>query len=247
MPRIIAHRGLSALAPENTLAAFRACKDHGVTWFEFDVGLLADGTAAVMHDDTINRTTDSSGPLSALTSQDLPLIDAGSWFSPDFAGESIPTLHQTIDLMNELELNANLEIKAGVPHQLAVAIVLTELERLSPQRHVIISSFDPRIVMRVRRALPRRRRILATIDLAFVTQRGLPARAWRPLGAASGAMSIHPDVRTLTSRHVHTYVSAGYAVRPWTVNSIEQARRLVAWGVDAVFTDIAHEYPQEWR
>ena len=69
---------MSALAPENTLAAFRACKEHGVNWFEFDVGLIADGTAVVIHDDTLDRTTDATGPVASLTAADLAHIDAGS-------------------------------------------------------------------------------------------------------------------------------------------------------------------------
>ena len=84
-PRVIAHRGMSTLAPENTLAAFRLCAEHGVRWFEFDCDLLADGTVVVIHDDTLDRTTDHTGGYHALTAADLGLIDAGSWFGAGFA------------------------------------------------------------------------------------------------------------------------------------------------------------------
>ncbi len=239
---------MSALAPENTLAAFRACKDHGVNWFEFDVGLIADGTAAVIHDDTLDRTTDATGPVAALTAADLARIDAGSWFGPEFAGERIPTLRGVVDLMNDLEIDANLEIKTGESREHLVAVVMTELERLDPSRRLIISSFDPRILVRVWRALPRwRQRNRAEVELGFIFEEGKLAPTWRAVGAACGASAMHPDVRMLTAERVHRYKSAGFAVNSWTVNDPEKARELEAWGVDGIFTDRAHEMPQEWR
>ena len=86
-PRIIAHRGMSSLAPENTLSAFRLCAAHGVSWFEFDCDVLADGTAVVIHDATLDRTTNQTGDYRALATADLAGIDAGSWFGAGFAGE----------------------------------------------------------------------------------------------------------------------------------------------------------------
>lgn len=90
-PRVIAHRGIS--------------------WFEFDCDVLADGTAVVIHDATLDRTTNQTGDYRALATADLAGIDAGSWFGAGFAGEPLPTLHQVVELMNEERLNANLELK----------------------------------------------------------------------------------------------------------------------------------------
>lgn len=239
---------MSALAPENTLAAFRACKEHGVNWFEFDVGLIADGTAAVIHDDTLDRTTDATGPVASLTAADLAHIDAGSWFSPEFASERIPTLRAVVDLMNEHEIDSNLEIKSGGSHRHLVSVVMTELQRLSPSRRLIISSFDPRILLRVHSSLPRwRRENRASVEIGFLFEEGKLAPGWKALGTASGATALHPDVRMLTAERVHKYKSAGFAVNTWTVNDPEQAQELAAWGVDGIFTDRAHEMPQEWR
>lgn len=249
MARVIGHRGVSAIAPENTLAAFRACRENGVRWFEFDVGLISDGTAVVIHDDTLDRTTDATGPVAVLTGPDLATIDAGAWFGPEFAGERIPTLRQVLELMNELQLDANLEIKPGPDHSLLVATIMTELERLDPERHVIISSFDPRILQRVKRALPRWRAHegRATLELAFLFENPMMEKAWRVLGKATGSVALHPSGKDLTAAKVATYTSAGYAVRPWTVNNVGQALELASWGVDSVFSDNPHLFPEDWR
>ncbi|MBY5753967.1 glycerophosphoryl diester phosphodiesterase [Rhizobium leguminosarum bv. viciae] len=86
-----AHRGASAIAPENTIAAFRAAAEQGAEWVELDVALLADGTPVVIHDVSIDRCSSSKGNLADLTASDLDAIDAGSWFSPKFKGEPLPT------------------------------------------------------------------------------------------------------------------------------------------------------------
>ena len=105
MKTLIAHRGMSALAPENTLASFRLCKEYGITWLECDVDILEDHTVVVSHDDTLDRCTDQSGSLYDLKSTALSEIDAGSWFSDDFIGERIPTITQLISLANKLKLD----------------------------------------------------------------------------------------------------------------------------------------------
>ena len=94
---LIAHRGAKTLAPENTFSAFQAALDHGINWIETDVDILGDGTPIVMHDTSLDRTTDHAGLYYDLEVADLASIDAGSWFSPDFAGERIPTLSTVVD------------------------------------------------------------------------------------------------------------------------------------------------------
>ena len=133
-PRVYAHRGMSALAPENTLAAFALCAEHGVRWFELDVDVLADGTVVVVHDTTLDRTTDRGGAYHGLSAADLAGIDCGSWFSAAFAGEPLPTLPQVVALMNESGLNANVELKSTDRRRAGalVAAVARDLEALDP-------------------------------------------------------------------------------------------------------------------
>ena len=143
---IFGHRGLSSLAPENTMAAFRCAVDHRVTWVEADVDVIADGTVIICHDSTLDRTTNRTGRYDDLTAADLADIDAGGWFSPRFAGEPLPTLGDLIDLMNDTGLNANIEIKPnGTGKEASLRLidgVITQPERLRPDVKVIVSSFS---------------------------------------------------------------------------------------------------------
>lgn len=244
VPRLIAHRGMSALAPENTLPAFRACLDYGVEWFEFDCDILGDATVVAIHDPTVDRTTDRRGSLSDLTVADLDRIDAGSWFAPQFAGVRIPTLAQVVDLINETGLNANLEIKAvprtGKNSRLLVDGIASELNRLHPDREVLVSSFNPVLLKAFRRRAPH-------FPVATVFESRTLAKLWRVNAAHVGASALHPSNRTVTKDHVAAYRATGRHVNVWTVNNVERARELVSWGVTGLITDIAHEFPPTWR
>ena len=101
LPWVIGHRGASGSAPENTLAAFRKAAALGARWVEFDVRLSADGRCILLHDDTVDRTTDGKGRADRMMLEDLAGLDAGAWFDREFAGETIPTLEETIDLLGE--------------------------------------------------------------------------------------------------------------------------------------------------
>ncbi|XCB30579.1 glycerophosphodiester phosphodiesterase family protein [Arcanobacterium hippocoleae] len=111
--QLIAHRGLNTLAPENTFSAFYAAVKHGINWIETDIDILGDGTPIIIHDSSLDRTTNRSGSYYDLTAADIPTIDTGSWFSADFIGEPLPTLSGLIDFMNKYQLNANIEIKSN--------------------------------------------------------------------------------------------------------------------------------------
>lgn len=97
LPAIIAHRGASSAAPENTLAAFRRAADEGAAWIECDVKLTADGRPIIFHDDTLDRTTDGGGVVDDYTLDVIGALDAGGWFSPEFRGEPVPTLEEMLD------------------------------------------------------------------------------------------------------------------------------------------------------
>jgi glycerophosphoryl diester phosphodiesterase len=141
-----AHRGASAIAPENTIAAFRAAAEAGAKWVELDVALSADGTLVVIHDDTVDRTSSGKGSLGELSAAQIGALDGGSWFDPRFAGERIPTLAQTIAALGELGLSANVEIKQHPHHQSLdqlVRAVQADIGQRSAGTRIMISSFDP--------------------------------------------------------------------------------------------------------
>ena len=115
-PRIIAHRGASSLAPENTMAAFVKAMEVGARWIEFDVDIMGDGTLLVIHDDTLDRTTSGSGGYYELGFSDLRKLDAGAWFSPTYRFERVPEVASVLEFINGHAMGANLEMKPKRRH-----------------------------------------------------------------------------------------------------------------------------------
>jgi glycerophosphoryl diester phosphodiesterase len=122
---VIAHRGASAYAPENTLAAFKLAKEMSADWFELDCTLTRDGEVVVMHDDTVDRTTNGTGYVRDLTLYDIKQLDAGSWFAPEFAGERVPTLGQALDFA-KWNIGVYIEIKDSSDDRALLQEILME-------------------------------------------------------------------------------------------------------------------------
>lgn len=244
MKTLFAHRGMSSLAPENTLAAFALCGQHGIRWIECDVDILADGTVVVSHDDTLDRCTDQSGSLAELTKADLSDIDAGSWFHDDFIGESIPTFEQLITLVNQHELNINVEIKScsagwAMTDKL-IANVITALAQLDIGRELIVSSFNHLALAEFKRRRPQ-------TPVACLFEAASLGDDWESVMQACVADYIHPEDQNLTQAMVARFKSAGYKINVYTVNDLARANQLFNWGVDGVFTDIAHRFPSKYK
>lgn len=244
MKTLFAHRGMSSLAPENTLAAFALCGQHGIRWIECDVDILADGTVVVSHDDTLDRCTDQSGHLAELTKADLGDIDAGSWFHDDFIGEPIPTFEQLITLANQHELNINVEIKScsagwAMTDKL-IANVITALAQLDTGRELIVSSFNHLALAEFKRRRPQ-------TSVACLFEAASLGDDWESVMQACGADYIHPEDQSLTQAMVARFKSSGYKINVYTVNDLARANQLFNWGVDGVFTDIAHRFPSKYK
>src|SRR5579862_6026518 len=118
---VIGHRGAAARAPENTLAGLRCAKALGCAWVEFDVRLTGDGALVLCHDPRLDRTTNGSGLVSAMSLAAIRELDAGRWFDASFAGEKVPTLEEVLVLAGELDLGANIEIKSDRGREYATA------------------------------------------------------------------------------------------------------------------------------
>ena len=144
IPKIIAHRGASGYAPENTLTAFKKAKALGASMVEFDVMLSLDSEAVVIHDENIKRTTNGKGLVNSFTLRELKNFDAGLWFSKKSKGETIPSFKDVLILLDEIGLTANIEIKpiAGDEAE-TVAVVMSTLNQYWPyeQDLLLISSF----------------------------------------------------------------------------------------------------------
>ena len=229
-PLVVAHRGASADAPENTLAAFRLALEQGATVVECDVHLSADGVPVVIHDDTVDRTTDGSGAVANLSLAQLEALDAGSWLDARFVGERIPTLDETLALCaGRGRVFVELKRGGGLP-LVDAALACVERSRCE----VAVISFGPEEVAGVARARP-------DLALGFLVgkghllQHGVPAalRTARDCGAAFISPHHEPvDRAFVTAAH-----EAGLPVSVWTVDDPERMRALAAVGIDALTTN----------
>jgi glycerophosphoryl diester phosphodiesterase len=230
-PRIIGHRGAALAAPENTLAGFCMAAALNVEWVEFDVRLTSDGRCILLHDDTLDRTTNGRGPVARLTFDEVRRLDAGGWFGPDFAGQPVPGLEETIGLLAQLNLGAVVELKpapgAEAETGRAVAAVLAERwpAALPPP---LLSSFKPAALAAAREVAPQLTRALLV---------GTLPRDWRRQIEALDCAMLHADQRRLDRPTVEVVRDAGLPLFAYTVNLPQRARELFSWGVDAVFSD----------
>ncbi|MDR5867691.1 glycerophosphodiester phosphodiesterase family protein [Halomonas koreensis] len=232
LPRLIAHRGLSARAPENTLAAVRAAHEAGLGWVELDVQLLGDGTPVIWHDRDLKRCSDGRGRLAALDLAAARQLDAGRWFAPAFAGAPMATLEEMLALLAERGMGVNLELKVNRGHDpeaLAEAVVPALLAAL-PADRCLLSSFDVR-------ALTRSRALAGPDRLALgILHKRLPDD-WEARCRELAAFSVHTDWRRLSAPRARAVKAAGYALVCYTVNDPDAFAPRWAWGVDAVISD----------
>lgn len=230
IPRIIGHRGACAYAPENTLASIRKAAAQGARWVEFDVRLTREGDLVLMHDDDVRRTTNGRGRVLDFGRADLAALDAGSWFGGAFAGERVPTLAETIALLAELGLGANIEIKTGKPEARATAEALARIlaAHWRAAAPPLISSFEVPALEAMQAIAPQWPRGLLLKEIGG---------DWRGMLDRLGAATLNIDHRPLDARTVALARQAGRPVLCYTVNDPARARRLFDWGVSAVFTD----------
>lgn len=230
-PLVIGHRGAAGSAPENTLAGFRAAAAAGVRWVEFDVRLSADGRVVLLHDDTVDRTTDGHGEARSMSFAELRRLDAGAWFGAAFRGERVPSLDETIALLGELALGAVVELKPAKGQEAATAEAAMALLTERWPDHVpapIVSSFAPAA-------------LAAACVAAPALQRALLVDAvpddWRERLAALGCSMLHADHRQLDRALVRAAAAAGVPVFAYTVNDPARAEILAGWGVAGLFSD----------
>lgn len=226
-PRIIAHRCGGALAPENTLAGLRLAARLGCGGVEFDAMLAADGVAVVIHDETLERTTSGQGRVAEIDSVRFVQLDAGSRHHPAFAVEPAPTLDQVLRLCAELGLWANVEIKPSAGQDVETGRVVAR-QAAAASGKILLSSFSPE-------ALDAAAAVATNLPRAMLFE-AIPDD-WRPRMAASGAMALHASARTLSQGVASAVRGAGFPLACYTVNQRDEAERLFAMGVCAIFTD----------
>jgi len=231
-PPIIAHRGASAYAPENTMAAFVKAAQLGAKWVEFDVMLSADGTPIVFHDELLDRTTNEQGDPGHFDYAYLATLDSGSWFGYRFANERIPTLLAVVEFLRSMKMSANIELKPlpGQAKQL-VNIVLEQMRPfLQPSASTFLfSSFSIETLQLLRQHSSSC--LIGLLMHEWLTD-------WQALSDELACVSIHLNQEIVTQHNIQLIKDTGRAVLSYTVNRPLQALEFYSWGVDAVFTDV---------
>ena len=227
----VAHRGYSAIAPENTLPALAAAGLAGASLIEFDVRTTADGVPVVIHDRTVDRTTDGTGAVWELTVDELRALDAGGWFSPAYAGVRVPLLAEVLDVLAGARLL--LEIKPPATLE-QVKVILALVAERGLLGRTIVQSFDPDVVRLVREAAPDVPRGLLRLRLEPDTV---------DLARELGVVYCNPPVTDVLGDPdtVGRLTGAGIAIMPWTANDPARWPELLDAGVAGLITDHAGE------
>lgn len=235
-PRWIAHRGAGTLAPENTLAAFQRGARYGYRMFECDVKLSADGVPFLLHDSTLQRTTNGYGTAGQQPWAELTALDAGSWHSSAFAGERLPSLAQIAEACLAHGWLLNIEIKPTPGSEtLTGTVVANAAATLWAEAAVppLLSSFQPLALQAAQNAQPHLPR-----GLLFDT---LPAD-WLQTAQQLGCRAVICQYRLWTTATVAQARSAGLKTLSYTVNDTDSVQRLLALGTDGLITDRVDEF-----
>jgi len=234
---VIAHRGFSAVAPENTLAAIRAAIEAGADRVEIDALSTQDGVPVVIHDADVERTTNGRGPVAQTTFRELRALDAGSWFDPRFAGERVPSLEEALAACRG-RVRVNVEIKAeaveagtgAVPDGIEARVVAVVLG-LGMTSSAVVSSFEPRALQRIRRLSPE-----IGLESLFDAARhkGLGPEA---VCAEVGSRAFSCSVEEASPRWIAEAHRAGLRFQVYTADEPEAMEDLITLGVDGIFTN----------
>lgn len=224
----VGHRGARGHAPENTFASFNRGVELGASVVETDVHLSRDGEVVVIHDHTVDRTTDGHGFVKDMTVAELKKLDAGSWYDARFAGERIPTLRELLEWARH-RIPLALEIKNGPIYYPGIAgQVIRLLREYDMAGQAILISFDHFVLREAKMLAPE----IATGILYAARLIDAVAAA-----QAAGAVAVHPQYAFVTPDLVESAHRAGIAVSPWCPNDVESLRWLDRMGVDSIGTD----------
>lgn len=227
-PLIIGHRGAAGEAPENTLRSFQLAFEQGADAIELDVHLSADGELVVIHDPTINRTTNGTGAVADLTLSELKRYDAGRWFDDQFAGEQIPTLLEVLQIVPKNSM-VNIEIKAVTGGALEAKLVAL-LRRTGMMEQAVVSCFNHKVLKQLKEIAPE-----AKIGLLY-SANWVDHRICAQ-GFGAPVFSLHPHYRMIDLDDVRLATEAGLKVYPFTMNDEASMRAFIQAGVSGIITD----------
>lgn len=230
LPRIIGHRGACGYAPENTLESIRTAADMGVEWVELDVKLTKDQIPIIFHDETLERTTNGSGLVAQTLYEDIRQMEAGSWFADSFAGIKIPTLEEACEVLIDLNLGLNLEIKPCPGREKETTeVALDALSRVWDDHECLLISSFQHVSLETAR------------DIAGDWARGLLMddwiENWKDLASYLDVTTVNINGNECSREQIRAIGDMEYPILAYTINDPQRARQLQAWGVKSVFTD----------
>ena len=231
MTHLIAHRGYSAIAPENTLASFQAALEQPIIGVEFDVHLSADGVPVVIHDATVERTTHGEGKIAAKTVKELQSLDAGSWFDPRFSQETIPTLDAVLDLFSASNVQLYIELK--YPQTWSPEGAKRLIRRLETwgERCTIIS-FDHKFIKQVREEDSP-----CAIGYGIADPQQYNEDYIRTLDLTNGVILPHFSLILSSPKLTSTFVQKSLKIIPWTVDEIAIAEKLAHFNLNKIISN----------
>lgn len=228
--KIIAHRGASKLAPENTMPAFELAYKQGADGVETDVQLTKDGTPVLIHDEQVKRTTNGKGYVKDLTLNQLKQLDAGSWFSKKFIGTTIITLEEFLQWIKPKSLYLNIELKnTKIIYKNMESIVYDMLSHYDLLHRTTLSTFNPFSVRRISE-------LCQDLDIAFLTSRRNPNLVHD--AKAMGANALHVKFRLLRSSLKKACQKENMTLRVYTVNRLMHMRQCFTQKIDGLITDV---------
>ncbi len=229
MSKIIAHRGASGYAPENTMPAFEMALEMNAEGIEIDVHTSKDGEVVVIHDPTINRTSNGEGLVGELTLEELRSYDYGSWYSDEFKDTTIPTLREVLELLKDWEGLLNIEIKSG-PHiyEGIEQKVIDLIKEYKMEDRIIISSFNHYSLRDIKKIDP-------NIKIGLLYAAGL-VEPWI-YAKRMDATALHPSYYNIIPEVVDGCKENGIQLNPYTINDESDLERMVDAGVDGIITN----------
>ncbi|NEW09752.1 glycerophosphodiester phosphodiesterase [Paenibacillus sp. SYP-B3998] len=233
-PWVFAHRGSSAEAPENTMAAFLLAVEQKCDVIELDIHLTRDDQVIVCHDETLGRTTNGSGRIGELTLEEIKRVDAGSWFGQAFAGETVPLLEEVLKQVPK-SIGLNIELKQTYDGRI-VDPVINLLREYEQSQSVLFSSYDHKLLYQMKEKAPESR-----VSLVYDAKPVNPLRLIEDFGLDVFSVSLHDCM--VDAEDVATIRRSGRHVIVWTVNEELAMRQMLDCGVSGIITD----YPDALR
>ena len=243
LPKIISHRGANNLAPENTKSSIKKASLLGASFVEIDIKISKDEIPILLHDDTIDRTTNGSGLCCDYNYEDLVKLDAGSWFNKKFKNEKVLTLDECLDLLSELNMGVNIELKPNKNKEKNNVIKIRNLlNKKKFKNEYFFSSFDYYSIDIISKEMPLIPRGLLVEN--NINNKNFSLESILDLLKRYNCFSIGFEKNLINKELVQFFKNQGYAITVFTINDKQFAKEIFSWGVDSIFTDELNKFKE---